>query len=335
VTRPTTTRHHAFVLLQSKAALVFLYSSSRIITGFVPRLKLRGFLAHITRRKFLQGAAAAATAGILAVGADGLVFEPGHPQLNRITVPLARLPQAFDGFTIAQLSDFHYDEHFSAVAIRKSVDIINSLNPDLVVLTGDFVTVPLFTRGRNARLAAESVGPCALLLHQLRSKSGSFAVLGNHDVGSDSIWITETIERQGIPVLRNYSVPLDRDGARIWLAGIDDALEGKADIRSTLRLVPDKEFVMLLAHEPDFASLASRHSVDLQLSGHSHGGQVWLPFVGAPWLPPMGRKYPRGMYRIGELTLYTNIGVGTIRVPVRLNCPPEVTLFTLRSAPQS
>ncbi|MEY2413099.1 MAG: uncharacterized protein QOD84_1705, partial [Acidobacteriaceae bacterium] len=204
-----------------------------------------------------------------------------------------------------------------------------------VVLTGDFVTVPLFTRGRNARLAAESVGPCALLLHQLRSKSGSFAVLGNHDVGSDSIWITETIERQGIPVLRNYSVPLDRDGARIWLAGIDDALEGKADIRSTLRLVPDKEFVMLLAHEPDFASLASRHSVDLQLSGHSHGGQVWLPFVGAPWLPPMGRKYPRGMYRIGELTLYTNIGVGTIRVPVRLNCPPEVTLFTLRSAPQS
>lgn len=284
----------------------------------------------------MRGSAVAATAVMLAIGSDALVIEPNRPQLSRINVPLARLPQAFDGFTIAQLSDFHYDEHFSAIPIRKSVEMLNALNPDLVALTGDFVTVPLFSnRLRDARLAAASAEPCALLLRKLQSKLGSFAVLGNHDVSSDHIWITETVERQGIRVLQNSALPIEKDGARIWLGGINDALEGKADIRSTLRLVPGGELVVLLAHEPDFATVAARHPVDFQLSGHSHGGQVSLPFVGAPWLPPMGRKYPRGMYKIGALTLYTNIGIGTIRVPVRLNCPPEVTLFTLRRAPQS
>jgi hypothetical protein len=89
--------------------------------------------------------------------------------------------------------------------------------------------------------------------------------------------------------------------------------------------------VILLAHEPDFADETARHPVDLQLSGHSHGGQIWLPVVGAPWLPQLGRLYPRGLRKIGDLTLYTNIGLGTIRLPVRLNCPPEITMLTLRS----
>ena len=120
-------------------------------------------MAVITRRKFVRGSAVAATAVMLAIGSDALVIEPNRPQLNRINVPLARLPQAFDGFTIAQLSDFHYDEHFSAIPIRKSVEMLNALNPDLVALTGDFVTVPLFSnRLRDAHLAA-ALAPAAVV----------------------------------------------------------------------------------------------------------------------------------------------------------------------------
>lgn len=286
----------------------------------------------VTRRKFLHGAAAVAAAGTFGLGADGLIVEPNHPQLVRIDVPLARLPADFDGFTIVQLSDFHYDEHFSVIPLRKSIEIVNTLHPDIIVLTGDFVTVPLFSKHfSDGTRAAQSAEPCARLLRQLRSKSGAFAVLGNHDVSSDHVWITEIIERQGIPVLRNSSLPLDRNGARIWMAGVDDVLEGNPDLAATLRLIPANELVILLSHEPDFANVVSRYPIDLQLSGHSHGGQIRLPLIGAPWLPSLGRKYPRGLYRIGQLTLYTNIGLGTIRIPARLNCPPEITLFTLRS----
>jgi len=108
-------------------------------------------------------------------------------------------------------------------------------------------------------------------------------------------------------------------------------LEGRPDIDRVLAGVPPNEVVVLLAHEPDFADHAAARPVDLQLSGHSHGGQVWIPGIGAPWLPPLAVKYPRGLYRMGKLTLYTNIGIGTIRAPIRLNCPPEITLITLRA----
>jgi predicted MPP superfamily phosphohydrolase len=115
------------------------------------------------------------------------------------------------------------------------------------------------------------------------------------------------------------------------LPGIDDVLEGRPDVGRTLEKIPPAEMTILLAHEPDFADEASLTPVDLQLSGHSHGGQVWIPGIGAPWLPALARRYPRGLYKVRDLTLYTNIGLGTIRAPVRINCPPEITLITLRS----
>jgi len=143
--------------------------------------------------------------------------------------------------------------------------------------------------------------------------------------------IVHALQDHGIPVLRNASVPIERGNARIWLAGIDDLLRGTPRLDLTLTGIPPGEATVLLAHEPDFANQAADHSVDLQLSGHSHGGQIWIPGIGAPWLPPMAREYPRGVYRIKDLTLHTNIGIGTIRAPIRLNCQPEVTLITLRS----
>lgn len=284
---------------------------------------------YLTRRKFLYTGALAA-AGISALGCDGFV-ESNDPHVVKIEIPLARLPQSFDGLTIAQLSDFHYEGHFSAVPIRKAVAIVNELRPDLIVLTGDFVTVPLFETRSNLRRAGDTAAPCAEILHELQAPMGKFAILGNHDGEAGAGRIIGTLADQQIPVLRNHSLPLERGAHRVWLAGIDDALRGEPDLGAAIGKIPAKEATILLAHEPDFADDASLSAVDLQLSGHSHGGQIWIPGIGAPWLPPLSRKYPRGLYRVGKLTLYTNIGIGTIRAPIRINCPPEITLITLRA----
>lgn len=279
----------------------------------------------LTRRKFLYTGALAAAAGL---GIEGFL-ETGRVRVKKIEIALTRLPEAFNGFTIAQLSDFHYNEHFSAATIRKSVQIVNSLHPDLVVLTGDFVTVPILKR--HSTKAAKTAGPCSEVLRGLSAPMGRFAVLGNHDVYADPLYVVGSLQENNIPVLVNRSVPLERESERIWLAGIDDALDGAPDLGAALEGIPSSEPVLLLAHEPDFADEAALKSVDLQLSGHSHGGQIWIPGIGAPWLPALARNYPRGLYKVGKLTLYTNIGIGTIRAPIRINCPPEVTLITLRA----
>jgi len=281
-----------------------------------------------TRREFLR-ATVKWSAGVgLATVAYGGFFERTHVVVRRVDVPLERLPDAFDGFTIAQLSDLHYHPLFSANVIRKAVELVEGLAPDLVALTGDFVTVPEL---RNYdRAAAEKAVPCAELLAPLKPKLGTFAVLGNHDTHTDPGLVTEALSGRGIRVLRNEAAPVERDGARIWLAGVGDVLTGFARLDATLEPLPPSESVVLLAHEPDFADVSARRGVDLQLSGHSHGGQVSLPLLGPVVLPELARKYPRGLRKVGRTALYTNVGLGTIIVPIRVLAPPEVTLLRLR-----
>jgi uncharacterized protein len=270
--------------------------------------------------------------GALASVGDGTILEANRPQLVSIEVPLSRLAESWDGFRIAQLSDLHYDDWFSVVPLRRAIDIVNGLQPDLVVLTGDFVTSREARRWGGGQ-AAKAIEPCAQLLAQIRARSGVLAALGNHDLSTNAAHVTAVLQSHSIPVLRNRSVSLEREGKRLWLCGVDDILDGKPDLTLTLRGVPPNEPVVLLAHEPDWADYVAHHPVDLQLSGHSHGGQIRLPLIGAPCLPQLARKYPWGLRRIGPLVLYTNAGIGTIWVPMRLNCPPEVTLITLRAAP--
>ena len=192
----------------------------------------------VSRRKFLQGAAAATVAGALVVGSDALVFEPNDPKVVRLEVSVKRLPEAFNGLTIVQLSDFHYGE-LCAIPIRKAVEIVKKLEPDMVVLTGDFITVPIWSHFLHDKTqAANGAEPCTRMLRELKPSMGMFAVLGNHDVNSDGRWITEIIESNGIPVLRNRSIPIEKGSARFWLAGVDDVLEGKPDLDLTLRTVP-------------------------------------------------------------------------------------------------
>jgi predicted MPP superfamily phosphohydrolase len=281
-----------------------------------------------TRRKFL---ALAATAGAVAIATDSALLEPNRPRVVRLEVPLRRWPERLNGFKIAVLSDFHYDHRFSVHPIHAAVKMVNELNSDLIALVGDFVSMPIFDDDeRKAALAAE---PCASLLHQMRATHGSCAVMGNHDYYTDPIHVTSALQAEGIRVLANESVPIETNGVRFWLAGVNDVTGGSADLGKTLHGTPKDEATILLAHEPDFADAASRFPIDLQLSGHSHGGQVRIPFVGPLYLPPLARKYPWGMYQVGVLSLYTNPGLGTIGPPVRWNCPPEVTLLTLRHTP--
>ncbi len=268
--------------------------------------------------------------------ADALLIEPNRPVLTRVDVHLHRLHDVFDGFTIAQLSDFHYDPHFSATPIRIAVEMVNQLQPDLIVLTGDFVTAPFLRHRlhRNLKKAAETAGPCGALLNKLKAKFGVMSVIGNHDGDTDPDLVKAILKSRGLPVMYDESRPIELDGKKLWIAGLDDNPD-ETDLTAALKIVPPDEPVVVLIHEPDTADFVCKYPVDLQLSGHSHGGQVRLPFIGATYLPPLARKYPRGLRKVGGLTLYTNVGIGTMGVPLRLNCPPEVTLFTLRGGPVS
>jgi predicted MPP superfamily phosphohydrolase len=292
-----------------------------------PRLNDHLSLPAINRRKFIQLAAAG---GLGVLGVDSFLFEPNRPRVVRQDIGLRRWPQRLDGFTIALLSDFHYDPVFSVHPINSAVAIVNGLGPDLIVFTGDYVTEPWF--GPSAR-GARHAEPCAQVLRQMQARHGSWAILGNHDVTTDPRRVTAALRDAGIQVLLNQSAPIERDGARFWLGGLNDVAERKCDLSATLRPVPPDEPIVLLSHEPDYADYVARHAVDLQLSGHSHGGQIRIPFVPPLYLPSLAKKYIWGLYQIRDLTLYTNPGLGTIGIPARLNCPPEITLLTIRRYP--
>jgi predicted MPP superfamily phosphohydrolase len=289
------------------------------------QLKNREPPLPFTRRKFLY---LAATAGAGAIALDSTVFEPNRPRVVKVDLPLGRWPERLNGFTVALLSDFHYDPGFSVHPIHAAIGMVNDLHPDLIALAGDFVSMPLFD-GDDEK-AARTAEPCAHLLTQMRSTHGLWAVMGNHDYYTNPRTVTALLEAEGIHVLANRSSAIETDGARFWLAGVNDVQSQTANLDQTLYGVPKVEATILLAHEPDYADQAARFPIDLQLSGHSHGGQIRIPFMGPLYLPELARKYVWGMYRVGNLSLYTNPGLGTVGLPVRLHCPPEITLLTLR-----
>lgn len=287
-------------------------------------------LLPTTRRNFIRLTAAAGLAA--AVAADSTLVEPNRPRIVRKEIALRRWPSRLDGFAVALLSDFHYDPHFSAHPIHAAIGMVNDLHPDLIALTGDFVSAPIFGSDAEAVAAAVTAEPCARLLSQMHAPHGLWAVMGNHDFYTDHRLVTRRLRDVGIQVLANQSVPVERNGARFWLAGVNDVLSETADLDATLHDVPKEEATILLAHEPDYADEVAHHPVDLQLSGHTHGGQVRLPLMPPVFLPELAKKYVSGLFRVGPLKLYTNPGLGTIGLPIRWNCPPEITFLTLRSA---
>ena len=226
----------------------------------------------MNRRVFLRGTAAIMATGTLAVGADAVFITPHRLVVNRIDVHLRRLPTEFDGFTIAQLSDFHYDTEFSAPIIRAAVEITNRLQPNLIVLTGDFVTEPVLAHLRcvDLKKAADEAEPCGAILNKLRAEFGVMSVIGNHDGNTDPDRVKQILRAEGLPVMYDEHKAIEREGKRIWIAGLDDNPD-ETDLRPALKGIPADECVVVLAHEPDVADFISRYPVDLQLSGHSTG----------------------------------------------------------------
>lgn len=282
----------------------------------------------MTRRQFVRRSAIS-IAGLAGIGLslDGFGREPKEPVTEKVEIRLKRLPEAFDGFRIAQLTDIHFGPYMNQPLLEKSVRLAQAFQPDLVTLTGDFVSHALGKR--NGPAGARNAEPCGDVLARWKGVP-MMAVLGNHDHWNGAHIVAAALVERGIHVLRNRSQAIERGQERLWVAGIDDALEGAADLQKTLSGIPQTEATVLLAHEPDFADYAAGYPVDLQLSGHSHGGQVRIPGIGPIILPPMARKYHTGLNRVGGLQVYTSRGVGVINPPVRLNCLPEVTLITLR-----
>lgn len=270
-------------------------------------------------------------AGLALLGAvDGFVIEPHFRVVGeRINISLARLPLEFDGFRIAQLTDIHFGPNIGRWHVERCLEVTRAFNPDLVVLTGDFVGHPL-GKGYGPE-GARYAEPCSDVLVGGLKNVPQMAILGNHDHWNGPEIVRGALAERGISVLRNSSTAIERGAKRLWIAGVDDAFAGKADLQATLQKVPAGEATVLLAHEPDYADVATRFPIDLQLSGHSHGGQVRLPGIGPLILPRMAHKYHTGHYRVGNMQLYTNRGVGVINPPVRFNCPPEVTLITLKA----
>jgi predicted MPP superfamily phosphohydrolase len=284
----------------------------------------------MNRRDFLIGSVAATSLIASSLGAEVLQRGTRAVTVERLQITSRRIPEAFDGLRIAQLSDFHFDPYFNAPVIREAIRVANELKPEIVALTGDYVTKRFVHSGEFDRASASAALPLTTLLADLHPTWASFGVLGNHDYFTDPDLVASALETSGINVLRNAAQPLERQGSRLWIAGIDDVLGDAQDLRKALSHIPAEDVTILLAHEPDFADEVCREAVDLQLSGHSHGGQIRFPVLGAPYLPPLARKYPWGLRRIGRLCLYTNRGVGTIRIHARLNAAPEVTLITLK-----
>lgn len=260
-------------------------------------------------------------------------IEPHHLTLTRLELRVPRLPEAFDGFRIAQLSDFHYGVYTSAELVAASVRMANSLKPDLVTVTGDFITAP-YEAGPPPPTdpVFSEIAQCAQILSALRASEGVVGCLGNHDAMVNPAYVQEVFIAYGMRLLRNSNMTIEREGKRLWVAGLDDALFGIPHMNMAIQGIPSGETTVLLAHEPDVADEAADLPIAVQLSGHSHGGQIRIPLITSHVLPPKARKYPYGFYRIKNLQLYTNRGIGAIEVPYRFNAPPEVTLFTLRPA---
>jgi len=256
--------------------------------------------------------------GLLASYASNV--EPQWAEVVRVTLSLPRLSPSLDGLTLAQISDLHAGNFANAKKIRRFVSLVNALHPDITVVTGDmFQDEP------------EEAQMCADELSALYAPLGRYAIMGNHERRLPPEEGEEPFRLAGLTVLANAAHEIAVNGASVWMVGMDDLIMRRGDLTRALCGVPDEACKILLVHEPDFADRAARLPIDVQLSGHTHGGQIRLPGIGPLLLPILGRKYPMGLYRVRDTWVYTNRGLGVNRPPMRLNCRPEITLFTLRS----
>jgi predicted MPP superfamily phosphohydrolase len=267
----------------------------------------------ITRRAALKGALATAIGGLTGAISYGVVYERHRLGVTEATMPVWGLPHALDGLRVALLTDVHHSALVPADDVARAVELTLSTNPDLVVLGGDYVTYG------DRRF----VGPVAELLAPLRAPNGVFAILGNHD---DDREMPAALARKGITVLKDQRTRVVIRGNGLEIAGIRFWTRRPADIARVIKGAEDS--ILLLAHDPRRLTEAAALNVPAVLSGHTHGGQVVLPGVGA-----IARaRFPivEGLGRREHSSIFVSRGIGTVYVPVRINCPPEVAVVTLQ-----
>jgi uncharacterized protein len=252
----------------------------------------------------------------------GIYIEPNWFEVKEVSLQLPHLSPAFNGYRIVQITDLHVDRYFKLANLQVIAHKINDQHPDLVVLTGDYVS-----KGN----VEEAVGEIADNFRQILAPDGILAVLGNHDYWTDAAAVTRNITKYQIKLLKNQTFMIHRGQTELAIAGLDDAWVGQPDLAAILKELGQRSGAILLAHEPDIADeTAATHQFDLQLSGHSHGGQIRLPYT--DWvLPFLGKKYPLGQYQVQDMIQYTNRGIGMGGIPMRFNCRPEITSFVLHS----
>lgn len=284
----------------------------------------------LTRRDFLRVLGIATLdLFLLSIGGVGYgaLMEPNSFRVETLRLKLPRLSRKFSGLRIAQISDIHMGGWMNPERLQRVVDLIVVEKPDLLMITGDFLI------GHDiGKISEEDLNGLMTELSRLADSFPTFAVLGNHDYWTDVETVRNLLKESGITDLTNAVFTLQREDARLHICGVDDVWEGDVRLEEVIAQLQDDSAAILLAHEPDFADTsAATGRFDLQLSGHTHGGQVVLPLLGSPILPYLGRKYPMGLYKVEEMFQYTNRGVGMARLPIRMNCPPEITVFVLES----
>jgi Predicted phosphohydrolases len=251
--------------------------------------------------------------------AEEAIAEANSISVETVKIHFDRLPKELDGFRLVHLSDIHHSPFTSLEHISRVVRISNLLKPDMFVLTGDYVSHE-----------PEYIAPVAEVLSELKAEHGTHACLGNHDHWTDAELVTSEFRRFGINLLINEGERRTARGAEFWLCGVDDYMVGKTDLRAALAGAKDDEFKLLLAHNPQIVRPAARYGVDLMLSGHTHGGQVKLRDEEKRILPR--RRLSSGLHRRKNTQVYITRGIGTVVLPVRYQCPPEISLIELHSS---
>lgn len=289
---------------------------------------MRG-LKYMNRRAFLKR-----TTGFLIslIGLTGGThyyskeIEPSSLHIQKETIQSAKLTNAFHNKKIVQFSDTHLGFNYTVKDLKKLVKQINELAPDIIVFTGDLIDDPKQVNDTEEKKIIQALQP-------LHAPKGKYWIYGNHDHGGyGTEKVFDIMTQAEFTLLQNSYTVIEENNEKLIIAGIDDLMLGKPNLSAALHQTNQDIFTILLAHEPDFADQAVKHAVDVQLSGHSHGGQIRLPIVGHIYSPAFAEKYVLGKYTLKDkLQLFVNGGIGTTRVPYRLFCKPEIHEYTLQS----
>lgn len=270
-----------------------------------------------------------------AVGSDRSIFfaktfsrkareainEANTIEIEEVTIRLKRLPKNLDRLRIVHLSDIHHSPLTNLDHIKRAIEISNNLEPDMFILTGDYVSHE-----------SEYIEPVAEVLGELKSLYGTFACLGNHDHWTDADLVTSSFRAAGINVLINEGFRLSAKGESFWLCGVDDFMMGKTNLRAALKGSEPDEMKLLLSHNPAVFKRAVYSNIDLVLSGHTHGGQVKLREQREKvFFPNLRRRLTSGLHKRKDTQIYITRGIGTVVLPVRYQCPPEISVLELRA----